>query len=182
MGPRANAGAVGFEVEAAQEFAGDGAVGGGRLGGEPFGDQGGDFRGPFGVVIAARTAGRPSVGVPLGTGEEVAGAQWVEATQADAQFEGDGFRGQQAGAGLGKEMADQRWRNAVGELEFFIARKIAGKWIYRFDADTGRLSAFSRRSGCVPAEPYPPLKLSQFRGQPDASASRSCSLLKEFQL
>jgi hypothetical protein len=119
-GPAANAGAVGLEVEAAQEFTGDGTVGGGRFGGEQFGDQGDDLGGPFGVMIAAGTAGRPGVGVTLRTGEQVSGAQLVEATQAEAQFERDGFRGQQAGAGLGKEMADQGWRNAVRELKFFI--------------------------------------------------------------
>jgi hypothetical protein len=32
---------------------------------------------------------------------------------------------------------------------------------------TGRLSGFRRRSGCVPAEPYPPLKQREFRSQPD---------------
>jgi hypothetical protein len=39
---------------------------------------------------------------------------------------------------LGEEVADQ-WRgNTVGELEFFIARKIAERWIYRFETDTGQ--------------------------------------------
>ena len=46
-----------------------------------------------------------------------------------------------------------------------------GEWIYRFETDSGRacqawlkpsptcrLSGSSRRSGCVPAEPYPPLE------------------------
>jgi len=137
-GPAANAGTVGWEVETAQELTGHGAVGAGRFGGEQFGDQGGDLGGPFGVVIAAGTAGRPSVGVTLRPGEQVAGAQLVEATQADAQLERDGFRGQQAGAGLGKEMADQGWRNAVRELKFFIARKVAERWIYRFETDAGQ--------------------------------------------
>ena len=53
----------------------------------------------------------------------------VEATEADPQFERDGFRRKDAGASLGEEMADQ-WRgNTVGELEFFMARKLAGRWI-----------------------------------------------------
>jgi len=42
-GPTANAGAVGVEVEAAVEFAGDGAVGGGGFGSEEFGGQGDGF-------------------------------------------------------------------------------------------------------------------------------------------
>jgi len=62
----------------------------------------------------------------------------VEATQADAYFERDGLRRKEARASLGKKMADQGWRNAVSELQFFIARKVAGRWIYRFGTDTGR--------------------------------------------
>jgi hypothetical protein len=128
-GPAADAGAVGFEVEAAVEFAGGGAVGGGRFGGEKFGDQGGDCVRPVRVVIAARQPGRPSVGVALSAGEQVVGAELVVATHTDAQFERDRFRREQAGAGLGEEMADQ-WRgDAVDELEFFMARKITGRWI-----------------------------------------------------
>ena len=53
-GPAADAGPVGFEVEAAMDFAGDGAVGGGWFGGKEFGDQGGDFGGPIRLVIPAR--------------------------------------------------------------------------------------------------------------------------------
>lgn len=52
---------------------------------------------------------------------------------ADAQFERDGFGREQAGAGLGEEMADQ-WRGdavnkLVRRLKFFMARKVAGRWI-----------------------------------------------------
>jgi hypothetical protein len=128
-GPAPDAGSIGFEVEATVEFAGRGAVGGRGLGGEQFGDQGGDFSGPVRLVIAARETGRPGFGVTLSAGEQVVGAQLVVATPADAQFERDGFRRKDAGAGLGEEMADQ-WRgNPVGKLEFFMARKLAGKWI-----------------------------------------------------
>lgn len=56
-GPAADAGAVGFEVEAAMQFAGGGAVGGGRFGGEEFGDQVGDFGGPIRLMIPAGEAG-----------------------------------------------------------------------------------------------------------------------------
>ena len=52
-GPAADAGAVGFEVEPTMGFTGGGAVGGRWLGGEQFGDQGGDFSGPFRLVIPA---------------------------------------------------------------------------------------------------------------------------------
>jgi hypothetical protein len=53
-GPAPDAGAVGFEVEPALGFTGGSAVGGRGLGGEQFGDQGGDFSSPFRLVIAAR--------------------------------------------------------------------------------------------------------------------------------
>jgi len=128
-GPAADAGAGGFEVEPAMGFTGGGAVGGRWFEGEPFGDQGGDFSGPVRLVIAARETGRPSFGVALRAGQQVVRAQLVEATKADAQFEGDGFGREQAGACLGEEMADQWSGNTVGELEFFMARKLAGRWI-----------------------------------------------------
>ena len=171
-GPAADAGTVGFEVEAAVEFAGGGAVGGRGLGGEEFGEQGGDGVGPSRVVIAAGEAGGPALGLALGTGTQVTGAQLVEAADTDAQFGGDCCGRTVAATGLGEEVADQ-WRgDAVGELEFFMARKMAGRWILRFETAPGtepghhpcdgpacRWSGFRRRSGCVPAEPYPPLKL-----------------------
>jgi hypothetical protein len=128
-GPAADAGAVGFEVETTMGFTGRGAGGGRGLGGEPFGDQGGDFSGPVRLVIAARQTGRPGFGVALSAGEQVVRAQLVKATEADPQFERDGFRRKDAGASLGEEMADQWSGNAVGELEFFMARKLAGRWI-----------------------------------------------------
>jgi hypothetical protein len=128
-GPTPDAGTVGFEVEAAMEFAGGGAVGGRWFGREKFGDQGGHFGGPARVVIAAGQSGRPGLAVALSADEQVVSAQLVEAAQADAQFERDGFGREDAGAGLGKEMADQ-WRgNTVSELKFFIALKIVGRWI-----------------------------------------------------
>ena len=80
-------------------------------------------------MIAAGEPGRPSVGAALSAGQQVVGAQLVEATEADAQFEGEGFGREQAGAGLGEEMADQWSGNTMGELEFFMARKLAGRWI-----------------------------------------------------
>ncbi len=128
-GPAADAGAVGFEVEPTMGFTGGGAVAGRGLGGEQFGDQGGDFHGPVRWVIAARATGRPGFGAALSPGEQVVRAQLVVATDAHAQFQRDGFGGEEAGAGLGQEMADERRGNTVGELEFFMARKLAGRWI-----------------------------------------------------
>jgi hypothetical protein len=56
-GPTADAGAVGFEVEAAVEFAGDGAVGGRWLGGQKFSGQSYRFPGPGGMMISAGETG-----------------------------------------------------------------------------------------------------------------------------
>jgi len=85
------------------------------------------------LVITARETGRPGVGAALSAGEQVVGAQLVEAADADAQFECDRFGREQVGAGLGEEMADQWSGDAVGELlrelMFFMARKLAGRWI-----------------------------------------------------
>jgi hypothetical protein len=127
--PAADAGAVGFEVEPTLGFTGRGAVGGRGLGGEPFGDQGGDFSGPCRLVIAPRETGRPSFGVALSAGQQVVGAQLVAATKTDAQFEGDCFGREPAGTGLGEELSDQRRGDTVGEWQFFITRKVAGRWI-----------------------------------------------------
>jgi len=132
-GPAADAGAVGFKLEATMEFAGGGAVGGRGLGGEEFGEQSGDFVRPRGAVVAAGAAGRPTGGFPLGAGPQVVGAQLVETADTDAQFGGERFGREAAGTGLGEEVADQ-WRcDAMDELEFFMARKMAGSWILRLE-------------------------------------------------
>lgn len=69
----------------------------------------------------------------MGAGPQVVGAQLVEAAEADAQFGGDRCGREAAGTGLGEEVADQ-WRgDAVEELEFCMARKMAGSWILRLE-------------------------------------------------
>jgi hypothetical protein len=133
-GPAADAGAVGFEGEAAVEFAGDATVRAGRFGGEKFGGEGDGFLRPRRVMIAAGEARCPSVGLAVGAGEQIVGAELVEAADADAQFEGDGCGRDQAGPGLGIEMADDGRGEAPGELlwglGFFMARKLlTGRWI-----------------------------------------------------
>ena len=66
--------------------------------------------------------------------------------------------------------AGRRWMSC----DFSWPPKVGERWIFRFVTDSGRglvklgrhggdgptcrLSGFRRRSGCVPAEPYPPLK------------------------
>lgn len=85
-GPAADTGAVGLEVQTAVEFAGGGAVGGGRLGGKEFGEQRADLVGPDGMMVAAGAAGRPGVGVALGAGVQIVGVEFVEAGAGQAQF------------------------------------------------------------------------------------------------
>jgi hypothetical protein len=136
--PAADAGAVGEEVKAAVEFAGERTVGRGRLGREQSGGQRGCLRRPVRVVIAAGERRRPGIGTALGASPQVIGTELVEAAQAHAQFEGDGFGCQQAGTSLGQEMADQGCGDTVSELKFFIARRVAERWIYRFGPDPGR--------------------------------------------
>ena len=124
-GPTANTGAVSFEVEAAEQFAGGGPVGGRRIGGEEFDEQHGDFDGPVRAMIAAGDAGRPTLGVALGAGTQISGAQLVETAGAEVQLGGDLLRGELAGAGQGQEVTDQGRGNTVSELmselTFFIA-------------------------------------------------------------
>src|SRR3989442_436291 len=65
-GPAAHAGAVGFEAEAAEQFAGSSAVGGRGFGGEKFCQQDDDLGGPARVMITARADRRPSASPGLG--------------------------------------------------------------------------------------------------------------------
>ena len=85
-GPAANAGAVGFEVEAAMQFAGGSAVGGRRFGGKEFGEQRGDFWRPRRTVVAPGTARGPSVGLSLGAGPQILAVEFVEAWTGQSQF------------------------------------------------------------------------------------------------
>ena len=91
-GPAPDAGAVGFEVEPAMGFTGNGTVRGRGLGGKEAGDQGGDFGGPIRLMIPAGETGRPGVGAALSAGAQVVRAQLVAATEAAPQFERDGCR------------------------------------------------------------------------------------------
>lgn len=123
--PAADAGAVGLESEAAQEFAGDGAVGGARRGGEQAGGEGGDLRGPVRMMIAARSARFPLLRGASRARPQVIGAKLVEATEADAQLGCYPCGRKPARAGLCEKKADE-WRSeAAGQLRFFIAPEIA---------------------------------------------------------
>ena len=119
-GPAADTGAVGFEVEATVEFAGDGAVRGRRFGGEEFGGQCGHLGGPVGVVIAAGNPGRPSFDLAVSTGVEVLGEELVKAGTGEPQFLSCGLGGEFLSAMAGQEMADEWSRATFDELGFFI--------------------------------------------------------------
>ena len=105
--PAADAGAVGQELETAVEFAGTGAVGGRGLGGEERGEQGGDLRGPVGMVIAAGAARGPGLGLAVGAGVEVLGIELVEAAACEAQFRGSGWGVEMAGAKAGQKVTNE---------------------------------------------------------------------------
>jgi hypothetical protein len=171
-GPAADAGAVGLEVQAAMQFAGDGAVRAGRFGGEEFGNQRDDFGGPLGMVIAPGTTRSPGIGVAGGAGAQVIGVEFVEAGTGQSQFEGGGASAEVAGAMTVEEMTDEWSGQTFDQLCFFIGPSLAeeGGFIALELTPAGagpvavkrhracRMSGFRRRSGCVPAEPYPPLK------------------------
>lgn len=87
----------------------------------------------------------------MSTGEQIVGAQLVEAAQAHAQFQGDGFGQEQTGAGLVEEVTDEWSAKTMGELMFFMARRVAGRWIFRIGTDTGRRASPPRQSRGGPA-------------------------------
>ena len=188
-GPATDLGAVGFEVAEAQAFAGGEAVVGGRGGAEPFAQAGEDVGGPDGSMIAAGSAGRPEVLLVVGAGGEVIRVELVAAAAGELELAAGLAGGELTGAELGEEATAQRSGETMSELIFFMSEegnKPSGGeasengWIYRFGTDSGRragpaarsrrracrVSDFGRRSGCVPAEPYPPPK----RGERSTSA------------
>jgi hypothetical protein len=112
-GPAADAGAVGLEAEAAQEFAGDGAVGGAGRGGEQTGGQRDGLRRPVRVMIAARDARLPLFEAAGRARAQVTGAELVETTAADAQFKGCLCGRKPARSGLCKKVADERRRQTA---------------------------------------------------------------------
>jgi len=125
--PAADAGAVGFEVQAAVEFAGDARVGARRLGGQEFGGQGDGFGGPLRVMVAAGAARRPSVGLAVGAGVEVLGVKFVETGPGQAQLAGGGAGADLADAIAVEKMADERSGVPMDQLKSFIGPKVTGK-------------------------------------------------------
>jgi len=115
-GPATDAGAIGLEVEPAVEFAGDGAVGARRFGGEEFGARGGDFGGPLRVMVTPRTLRSPSVGVTRRGGAEVIGVELIETGPGQSQFLGRRPGAELAGAMTVEQVTDERCREAFDQL------------------------------------------------------------------
>ena len=115
-GPAANAGAVGFKIQTAVEFAGTSAVGRGRLGSQEFVQQGQDLCRPSGLMIAAGNAGRPSRGRTCGAGAEVLAVKFVEARPGQAQFTGRCTSGKLVVSMTGQEVTDDGGRQAFDQL------------------------------------------------------------------
>ena len=87
-GPAADTGPVGFELESAKQFAGGGAVGGGRFGSQKLLEQGDDLGRPIGAMIATGSAGTPSWALATRTGTQVVAEEFVEPAARQAQFLG----------------------------------------------------------------------------------------------
>jgi hypothetical protein len=113
------------------------------------------------VVSAAGATGRPGFGLALSTGAEVIGEEFVEAGAGQPQFAGDAASAELAGAITVEQMPDQRSRQTVDELCFFMGGSLAEKngFIALELAPAGacraarsdptcRMPDFRRRSGC----------------------------------
>ena len=107
-GPAPDAGAVGFKVEAAEQFAGGGAVRGRGFGGNQFGEQVPDGGRPVGMMIAAGEARRPELGLALGAGAQVVAIKLVKTGAGQTQFVG-GIGGREfLSAMASQEVTDKR--------------------------------------------------------------------------
>jgi hypothetical protein len=126
-GPAPDAGAVGLAVQPAVEFAGHGAVGARRFGGEEFGGQRDGWGGPLGVMIAAGEAGPPGFALAVRAGAEIISVEFVEAGTGQTQFAGGGAGAELAGAMTVEEVTDERRRQTFDQLKFFIGPKLTGE-------------------------------------------------------
>jgi hypothetical protein len=136
--PSADSGAVGMEMEPAQQFAGDGAVGGLGLRGKQPGGKGDNLRRPARMTVATGSARLPKLRAAPGAGAQVGGAKLVNPAAADAEFRCESGDGKSPGPQFGKEVANQRGGKAAGQLWFFMTPPIAEGWILRIGADAGQ--------------------------------------------
>lgn len=116
QGPAANTGPVGFEVESAMQFAGSGAVGGGRFGREEFGQQGNHRSGPLGLMIAAGETGRPDRRLALSASLQVLAVEIIKTGAGKTQFPGRLGRGELLLSIAGQEVTDERRRKTFDQL------------------------------------------------------------------
>lgn len=107
--PTADAGAVGFEIQTAEQFTGHGAVGGAGRGTEQAGGQGKRIRRPVWLMIATRAPRLPGVGPPRRTGAKIIRAKLVNAGQSQTQLGGQSGGAKLSRPEAGEEMSDQ-WR------------------------------------------------------------------------
>ena len=108
----------------------------------------------------------------MGTGPQVVALEPVKAGAGEAQFAGRVGGGEVAAAMAGHEVVDEGSGETVDQLQHFMAARLKGRQGFCAsklssaeqpgghvgDDSTCRWSGFRRRSGCVPAEPYLPLK------------------------
>ena len=123
-GEAAHRGWIQVEGEAARDLAGGEAVAGRRSGAEELAQERLDRGRPEPGVITARSARLPAVLRAGGTGAEVVGVDLVKAGAPDCESR-RGRRGREpARAETGKDFADQRCAETMGELliVFFTAR------------------------------------------------------------
>lgn len=116
QGPAANASPVGFEIEPAMQFAGSGAVRGGRFGREEFGQQVNDRCGPLGLMIAAGETGRPDRRFALSASAQVLGVEIIKTGAGKTQFPGRVGCGELLLSIAGQEVTDERSGKTFDEL------------------------------------------------------------------
>jgi hypothetical protein len=75
-------------------------------------------------MIPTGETGRPGIGLTLSAGAEVIGVEFVEAGAGQTEFDGGGTSAEKAGAMTVEEMTDQRSRQTVDELCFFMRRSL----------------------------------------------------------
>jgi len=136
--PAADAGAIGLEGEAAEQFAGDSAVGGARGGRKKTCGESDGISRPVRLMIAAGNSWLPSLSAALGAGAEVGGAELVDAGQAETEFRSEASCRKLVCSPLSEKVADERRGKAARQLWFFIAPVVAGGWILRIPADAGQ--------------------------------------------
>jgi|ERR1700683_3537131 len=115
-GPAANAGTIGFKVQPAMKFAGRGAIGGSRFGGEQLGEEIGNGLWPGGMMVATGHTWRPKRGCSFSAGAKILAVELIEARSGQAQFVSRLASREFTRAMTGQQMADDRSGQAFDEL------------------------------------------------------------------